>query len=130
MSVQLVRALEEPSYHGAISLMDVIRPRTMPFKNPEIKSVIFNNPATIILWKDGTKTVVKRQPGDHYNEKIGFLLCVAKKYFGNTGKYNNIIREYAPYDFPDEKNPVNVISCNYCNKHYDASDCQMKVETR
>lgn len=92
MSVQLVRELEEPSYHGTISLVDVLRAGTMPFKNPEIKKVIFNDPATIILWKDGTKTVVKCQEGDVYDKKIGFLLAIAKKYFGNTGKFNNFMR--------------------------------------
>ena len=33
-------------------------------KLPEIKDVIFNEPATIIIWKDGTKTVVKCQEGE------------------------------------------------------------------
>lgn len=28
---------------------------------PDIKKVIFNNPVTIVLWTDGTKTVVKAQ---------------------------------------------------------------------
>lgn len=30
-------------------------------KVPKIKRVIFNNPATIILWSDDTKTIVKAE---------------------------------------------------------------------
>ena len=39
----------------------ILEPNTT--KLPEIKNVIFNEPATIIIWKDGTKTVVKCQEG-------------------------------------------------------------------
>ena len=62
--------------------------------NPKIQDVIFHDPATIIYWTDGTKTVVKCQEGDTYDKKMGFLLCVAKKFFGNRGKYNDYIREH------------------------------------
>lgn len=31
------------------------------FDSKQIKNVIFNDPATIVFWKDGTKTVVKCQ---------------------------------------------------------------------
>ena len=57
------------------------------------KDVIFNDPATIVLWEDKTKTVVKCQPGDEYDPLIGFLLCVCKKFCGNKGAYNNMIRK-------------------------------------
>lgn len=35
---------------------------------PKIKDVIFNDPATIVYWADGTKTVVKAE-----NELIAIL---------------------------------------------------------
>lgn len=63
--------------------------------NLEIEKVIYNDPATVILWTDGSKTVVKCQEGDAYDPQKGFLLCVFKKYFGdNKGNYNNIIKKY------------------------------------
>lgn len=34
---------------------------------PEIKDVIFQEPATIVLWNDGTKTVVRSQCGEKYD---------------------------------------------------------------
>lgn len=65
---------------------------------PAIKRVIFNDPATIILWEDGTKTVVKCQHGDHYDRTTGFLMAAFKKVCGNKGKYNNLIRRFVKED--------------------------------
>lgn len=49
---------------------------------PGIKKVIFNPPATIVLWTDGTKTVVKAAEGDEYSKWAGLALCMAKKQLG------------------------------------------------
>lgn len=61
----------------------------------DIDKVIYNDPATIVIWNDGTKTVVKCHEGDRYDPEKGFLLCCAKKLFGNTGRYNDVMREHA-----------------------------------
>lgn len=66
-------------------------------KSPfEIKKVHFNDPATIVLWADGTKTVVKCGEEDIYDPQTGLLMCMAKKMYGNTGKFNDILREWIP----------------------------------
>ena len=62
----------------------------------KIKEVIFNDPATIVLWKDGTKTVVKCGPGDTYDPEKGLALCMLKKQCGNKGNFNNLFRKYIP----------------------------------
>lgn len=61
-------------------------------KEKDIKEVIFNGPATIIKWADGTKTVVKCQDEDKeaYSPEAGIAIAVMKKVFGNKGNYNNI----------------------------------------
>lgn len=56
--------------------------------------VIFHDPATIVFWNDGTKTVVKCQPGDAYNKEIGLALCFSKKMLGNKSNFNNIFKKY------------------------------------
>lgn len=61
---------------------------------PEIDRVIFNNPATIVFWKDGTKTVVKKQKGDRYSKEAGLALCYMKKVLGNKGNFNNQFRKW------------------------------------
>ena len=55
-----------------------------------IKKVIFNKPATIILWEDGTKTVVKCQKGDKYDKQKGFAFALMKKIYG--AGFNDVIK--------------------------------------
>lgn len=63
-----------------------------------IVDVIFNDPATVVVWADGVKTVVRCQKGDVYDKRTGLLLCIAKRSFGNGGVYNDILDKYAPED--------------------------------
>ena len=49
---------------------------------PKIKKVIFNNPATIVLWEDDTKTVVKCGEDDVYDEEKGLAMAICKKLIG------------------------------------------------
>ena len=62
---------------------------TKEYINPcdEIKNVIFNPPATIVFWEDGSKTVVKTQNGEEFDPEKGFSMAIAKKHFGNKGNY-------------------------------------------
>ena len=53
---------------------------------PEIKDVIFNNPATIVFWADGTKTVVKAD-NEPYDPEKGLAMAIAKKVMGNKREY-------------------------------------------
>ena len=87
----------------------------LPFKRTsfEIKKVIFNPPATIVLWEDGTKTVVKTQWDigeiaasgcdccggvwariDTYDPEKGLAMAIAKKALGNKGNYYNVFKKW------------------------------------
>lgn len=46
----------------------------------EIKKVIFNGPATIVLWNDGTKTVVKCSKNEEFDPEKGVAMAVWKKF--------------------------------------------------
>ena len=59
-----------------------------------IKDVIFNPPATIVFWMDGTKTVVKDQGEVFYDPEKGMAMATAKKAFGNKGNYYNQFAKY------------------------------------
>lgn len=59
-----------------------------------IKNVIFNPPATIILWADGTKTVVKTQGDDMFDPEKGFAMAVTRKVFGNKHDYYNTVKKW------------------------------------
>lgn len=57
-------------------------------------NVIFHNPATIVYWSDGTKTVVKCQPGDTFSAETGLTTAMLKKYMGNDNTFNRVINEW------------------------------------
>ena len=60
----------------------------------EIKNVVFNPPATIVFWDDGTKTVVKAQNGEYFDPEKGLSMAIAKKHFGNKGHYFEVIKKW------------------------------------
>lgn len=60
---------------------------------PEISNVIFNDPATIVFWADGTKTVVKAQD-EAFDPEKGLAMAICKKIFGNEGNYFNQIKKW------------------------------------
>ena len=64
---------------------------------PKIKRVIFNDPATIVLWEDGTKTVVKKQKDDKkkkFDKEKGLAMAIAKKALGNQGNYFETFKKW------------------------------------
>ena len=64
-----------------------------------IDRVIFNDPATIIYWKDGSKTVVKRSEDDIWDPEKGFCMAVIKKLYGRT----SFIKRFME---PEEEMPI------------------------
>lgn len=58
----------------------------------EIDRVIFNDPATIVFWKGGGKTVVKCMDGDAYSKEVGLAMCVCKRVFGD--KYHRVFKDW------------------------------------
>ncbi len=60
--------------------------------HPGIERAIFRDPATIVFWEDGVKTVVRCQDGDAYSPEVGLAMCVCKRFFGNSGRYNDEFR--------------------------------------
>ena len=63
---------------------------------PEIKKVIFNDPATIVMWDDGSKTIVKcqKETGDVYSKETGLAMAIAKKALGNKGNFNEVFSKW------------------------------------
>lgn len=64
-----------------------------------VKKVYFNQPYTIVIWKDGTKTIVKCANGCKYDKYTGLTTCFLKKFMGDCGfskfkKFaNNLIKD-------------------------------------
>lgn len=64
-----------------------------PALSNTISNVIFNDPATIVFWADGTKTVVKAQD-EAFDPEKGLAMAICKKVFGNEGNYFNQIKKW------------------------------------
>ena len=60
------------------------------------KKVIFNDPATIVYWEDGSKTVVKCGPYDIYDREKGFAMCVLKQLYGD--KFHAMLKKHVPQE--------------------------------
>ena len=60
-----------------------------------IKDVLYKDPATIIFWKDGTKSVVVCD-AEEYDPEKGFAMAACKKVFGNKGNYYNTFKKWLP----------------------------------
>ena len=75
------------------------------WKRTKIKNVIFNDPATIVLWSDGTKTVVKCGENDIYDPEKGLAMAVAKKYLGTNKSHSNYMDEFKKWLPKDEWQP-------------------------
>ena len=59
-----------------------------------IRKVIFNDPATVVLWSDGTKTVVKCGPEDTYDMEKGLAMAIVKKMAGNDNRFHKVFKQY------------------------------------
>lgn len=68
----------------------------------KIKKVIYNDPATIVFWKDGTKTVVKACEDDEYDPEKGLAMAISKKALGNKGNYYETFKKALPKENIDE----------------------------
>lgn len=65
-----------------------------------VEKVIFNGPATIVFFKDGTKTVVECLDMDMYDKDKGLAFALLKKIYGN--KFNDIFKKYV-WEVEEEK---------------------------
>ena len=67
-----------------------------------IRKVIFNAPATVVLWSDGTKTVVKCGPNDIFDKEKGLAMAIAKKMAGNDSRFHKIFKQWCKSDETNE----------------------------
>ena len=82
-----LKANEVSGFRGAYTAL------TVPIRLMRIKKVIFNAPATIVYWQDGTKTVVKAN-NEPFDREKRLAMAIAKKALGNKGNFNNVFREW------------------------------------
>ena len=79
----------------------------------EAEQVIFNPPATIVYWKDDTKTVV-RCDNDEFSEEFGFAMACVRKLYGTRSRfkaqYKNALRPYLKKEEKSKTQPQEATS--------------------
>ena len=88
-----------------------------------IKKIIFNDPATIIIWGNGDKTIVKCGEGEIYDPEKGMAMAIAKHFLGDKGNYYKTFKKWLPKEHETVKesksNTERFISirdfCDRCN---------------
>lgn len=75
-----------------------------PADHLNVDRIIFSPPATIVFWKDGTKTVVKCADGEPFSEYNGFAAALLKKVFGSNSAVKKIIQRKKQYAAPAKAN--------------------------
>ena len=69
-------------------IAEMLKPMLNYFPDRIIKS----GPATIVFWKDGTKTIVKRAADEPDNDFNAFTAALAKKALGSTNAVRKVVK--------------------------------------
>ena len=64
-----------------------------PLYCPNIKRVLFREPATIVFFEDGSKTTAICGKEDKYDKEVGLSVCMLKRVLGNQS-YRNIMDKW------------------------------------
>lgn len=67
----------------------------IPNRDIYIKRVIYSEPATVVFWNDGTKTVCKCTYPDVYSKEVGLSLCILKKIYG-VPTFKKLLKDWVP----------------------------------
>lgn len=79
-------------YECEVTADSILPPReTRNFMEP--RRIIYNDPATIVFWEDGTKTVVMKAPGEKFNKYAAFCAAVAKRLYVTNSKICTIVKD-------------------------------------
>ena len=87
--------LKEPKYGGSF---------IVDGEEVYIKEVIYNDPNTIVLWSDGTKTRCTKHEEDKWNPEMSLLMCVMKKVTCSTEHLSMLLEDWAITSKTKKKN--------------------------
>ena len=68
------------------------------FTIPNIKKVIFSDPVTVVIWENGTKTIVRAE-NESFDPEKGLAMAICKKALGTNkskSNYYDIFKKWLP----------------------------------
>lgn len=60
--------------------------------NLDIKQVIYNDPATIVIFADGSKVCVKASKNDKFDKEVGLMYAIVKRLYANDVDKNGYVK--------------------------------------
>ena len=94
------------------SIEEIFGVKTVKPNKFTIKKVIFNKPATIVFWADGTKTVVKCADFDSWDPEKGLAMAICKRVYGE--EFHKVFKDFMPEEDEESEYP-NIPLSNWFN---------------
>lgn len=91
--IKLIRKVKKEENMGLYDATGYVKYRSINYTLPKIKDVKFEDPATIVFWADGTKTVVRAQD-EAYDPEKGLAMAIARKAMGNKREYYHVFLKW------------------------------------
>ena len=96
---QDLKNLQDKQVEYSKELLNKLIGGTDEMKNVDVKKIIFSGPKTIVLWSDGTKTIVSMSKDElRFDPEAAFCAAYTKKMFGTNSKIKRIIKEKSNID--------------------------------
>lgn len=92
-----------------------------------IKNVIFNPPATIVFWTDGSKTVVKCNAKDEFDPEKGLAMAIAKRCANNSDDFYKEIKKWVEKSGYKQVDDVKVLAKEIKRVYYDPAKEPMNL---
>lgn len=96
-------------YNDVKTTYDCFKFVNLDVKNMTIKKVIFNDPATIVYWGNGERTVIKCSEDDSFDQEKGLAMAICKRALG--ADYKKVFKEWIPEEKEEEIKPISVKEC-------------------
>ena len=84
-----------------------------------IKNVIFNPPATIVFWTDGSKTVVKCNAKEEFDPEKGMAMAIAKRCANNSDDFYKEIKKWVEKSGYKQVDDMNALVKQIKRVYYD-----------
>lgn len=96
------RDLRKSLEYARIARAEAERKLANERKRYDIEKIIFNPPATVVIWKDGEKTIVKCGEDEVFDHEVGVAMCYMKKIFGSRSAFKRTVKGYLPKEPKNE----------------------------
>lgn len=97
------KPLDKTEYGGALWLFYINGAEGIFGNEVYITKVLYNNPATIVFWSDGTQTRNVCPKNTLYNPDSGLAFCVLKKFMGGN-EMAKLFNDWELEDYRRDKN--------------------------